>query len=144
MALFCSHHGWIKVKLESNFFCPGSWHKLFNRGPKKSKASWTKVTIPTCSHHGYYKLLQKFLFHHLGSVCERVVYARVHRPLYTIFLRPTSWDTNFCWSNMGYLLEMIPRNWLKPLSKSLNAYFWPDSTVLRHTWRSKKWGHIIT
>ena len=82
MALFCSHHGWIKVKWESNFFCPGSRHKgpthartlvtsLIIGGWEKSKASWTKVTIPTCSHHGYYKLTQTKNLHHLGSVSER-------------------------------------------------------------------------
>ena len=56
MALTCSHHGWIKMKWKSKCFWPGSGRSRPTCVGIACLIMGVKVTIPTCSHPGYYKL----------------------------------------------------------------------------------------
>ena len=71
MASLCSHHGlgrprwnghqtFFGLGLDTGSPCTLHMHTRcmpYNWSLQKSNASWIKVTIPTCSHHGYDQLM---------------------------------------------------------------------------------------
>ena len=129
MAWFCSHHGWVKGIWEPDPICPGSRHKSLScaRTPlqallygavKKVKQVEQKLLCQLVATMGTTDGCKNF-FSTIFVVALRLgsMRARARARLCTAFSGPAGWNHWFFSCYMGYLLEMMPRNPLKPLLK---------------------------